>query len=79
MRFSVAQQKEIIEAGSGRFIGYIVDAEICEKSGMITGFLVAEPKKILHIFQAEEATRKIAIQDILTIGKDVILVKGIMS
>ncbi|WP_042471720.1 PRC-barrel domain-containing protein [Bacillus ndiopicus] len=79
MRFSVAQQKEIIEAGSGRFIGYIVDAEICERSGLITGFIVAEPKKILHIFQAEETTRKIDIKDILTIGKDVILVKGVMS
>ncbi|MEO4053607.1 YlmC/YmxH family sporulation protein [Solibacillus sp. CAU 1738] len=76
MKFSVAQQKEIIEAGSGRFIGYIIDAEICEKSGMIIGFVVSEPKKFYHILNGEETTRKIAIEDILTVGKDVILVKG---
>lgn len=76
MRFSVAQQKEIIEAGSGRFIGYIIDAEICEKSGVIKGFVVSEPKKFFNILQGEENTRRIAIEDILTVGKDVILVKG---
>lgn len=76
MRFSVAQRKEMIEAGSGRFIGYIVDAEICEKTGFIKAFIVAEPKKILHIFQGEEVTKKVDLQQVLTIGKDVILVKG---
>ena len=30
MKFSMVQQKEMIEAGSGKFIGYIVDAEVNE-------------------------------------------------
>lgn len=77
MKFSEVQQKEIIEAGSGRFIGYIIDAEVCEQTGMITAFLVAEPKKLFNFFQGDEAIQKVLISDILVIGKDVILVKGI--
>lgn len=77
MRFSVVQQKEIIEAGNGRFVGYIIDAEVCEKTGMITAFLVSEPKKFLTFLQGDENVRKVLISDILVVGKDVILVKGI--
>jgi sporulation protein YlmC with PRC-barrel domain len=77
LKFSVVQQKEIIEAGSGRFIGYIIDAEVCEQTGMITAFLVSEPKKFLTFLQGEEPVRKVFINDILVIGKDVILVKGV--
>lgn len=77
LKFSVVQQKEIIEAGNGRFIGYIIDAEVCEQTGMITAFLVAEPKKFLNFMQGDEPVRKVLISDILVIGKDVILVKGV--
>ena len=77
MKFSEVQQKEIIEAGSGRFIGYIIDAEVCEQTVMITAFLVAQPKKFLNIFHGDEPVQKVLISDILVIGKDVILVKGV--
>jgi YlmC/YmxH family sporulation protein len=76
MKFSDVQQKEIIEAGKGRFIGYIIDAEVDEHTGMITAFLVAEPKKFLNFMQGDEPVRKVYISDILVIGKDVILVKA---
>ncbi|HWL27158.1 MAG TPA: YlmC/YmxH family sporulation protein [Ureibacillus sp.] len=76
MRFSTVQQKEIIEASSGRFIGFIVDAEVDEHTGKIVSFLVSEPKKFLSFLQGEEAVMKVLISDILVIGKDVILVKS---
>lgn len=75
MRFSDVQQKEIIEAGNGRFIGYIVDAEVDEQTGNIVAFLVAEPKKFMSFMQNEEQVRKVQITDVLVVGKDVILVR----
>lgn len=69
------QQKEIIEAGNGRFIGYIVDAEVDERTGSIIAFLVAEPKKFMSFMQSEEQVRKVPITDVLVVGKDVILVR----
>lgn len=76
MKFSTVQQKEIIEASSGKFIGYIIDAEVCEKKGEILTFIISPPKKFYQFFQGEENIRKIAIGNILTVGKDVILVKA---
>lgn len=75
MKFSAVQQKEIIEASSGKFIGYIVDAEVCERTGEILAFLISSPKKFYRFFQGEEKIRRIEISHILTVGKDVILVK----
>lgn len=75
MRFSDVQQKEIIEAGNGRFIGYIIDAEVSEETGSIVAFLVSEPKKFMSFTQSEEHVRKVLINDIIVIGKDVILVR----
>lgn len=75
MRFTSVQEKEIIEASSGKFIGYIVDAEVCEKEGTIVAFIISAPKKFYHLFQGEEGVRKMAFSNILTVGKDVILVK----
>lgn len=75
MKFSTVQQKEIIEASSGKFIGYIVDAEVCEESGKIRAFIISPPKKFYQFFHGEEATKKLLISHILTVGKDVILVK----
>ncbi len=78
LRFSDVQQKEIIEAGSGRFIGYIVDAEVDEKSGNIVAFLVSEPKKFMSFMQSDEQVRKVMISDVLVVGKDVILVRELV-
>lgn len=75
MKFSAVQQKEIIEASSGKFIGYIIDAEVCEKEGEIRAFIISQPKKFYQFFQGEEIIKKVAISHILTVGKDVILVK----
>lgn len=79
MRFSTVQQKEMIEAGSGRFIGYIIDAEINEQSGYIDYFFVSQPRKFYQFVQGEESIKKVAISDILIIGKDVIIVKNVSA
>lgn len=76
MRFSSVQEKEIIEASSGKFLGYIVDAEVDEQQGMIIAFIISPPKKFYHLFQGEEMVKKILFSHILTVGKDVILVKA---
>ena len=76
MRFSEIQEKEIIEAGNGRFLGYVVDAEISKETGMIVAFIIEEPKKFLGLWQSEDGRRKVMLDDILIVGKDVILVKA---
>lgn len=75
MRFSSVQEKEIIDSVSGKFIGYIVDAEIDEARGVIVAFIISTPKKFYHLFQGEDTVMKVSFSHILTVGKDVILVK----
>lgn len=76
MRFSQIQEKEIIEAGNGRFLGFVVDAEISKETGRIVAFIIEEPKRFLGFWQAEASRRKVMLEDILIVGKDVILVKA---
>lgn len=76
LRFSTVQQKELIEVGSGIFLGFIVDAFVDKDSGEITYFLVEQPKKFYQIFQGEGDVKKIYFQQIVTIGQDVVLIKS---
>lgn len=77
LRFSMLQQKEVIEAGNGRFIGFVIDAEVSKETGYVTAFLIAEPRKYLGFFKGEESVRKVYMKDVLVVGKDVILVKAL--
>lgn len=77
MRFSFIQEKEIIEAGNGRFLGYVVDAEISKETGHIVAFIIEEPRGFLGFMQGEDSRRKVLLEDVLIVGKDVILVKSI--
>lgn len=74
MFFSELQQKELIDARNGEMIGFIEDAEVSTESGFIQFFIVSEPKKFYQFFQSEKQYKKIYIDDILIIGKDVIIV-----
>ena len=74
MKFSDAQQKEVIEASSGQLLGFIVDAEIDKESGYITSFIVETNGSIPAFFNKKRETKKIAVQNIAIIGKDVIIV-----
>ncbi|MBK3494470.1 YlmC/YmxH family sporulation protein [Viridibacillus sp. YIM B01967] len=76
MRFSDIQRKEIIEAGNGRFLGFVLDAVLSEETGFIKAFVVSEPKRFFQFSQNDKDALNIRIEDILVIGKDVILVKA---
>ena len=77
MRFSDIQRKEIIAASSGRFLGYVEDAVVQKDTGYDEAFVVAEPKKFMSFSGAQKDALKIPIEDIIVVGKDVILVKGL--
>ncbi|MEK3974435.1 MULTISPECIES: YlmC/YmxH family sporulation protein [unclassified Psychrobacillus] len=74
MKFSDAQQKEVIEANSGQLLGFIVDAEIDKETGFITSFIVETNGAYPTFFNKKRETKKIDIQNIAIIGKDVIIV-----
>ncbi len=76
LRFSTVQQKELIEVGSGIFLGFIVDAFVDKDSGEITYFLVEPPKKFYQIFQGEADVKKVYFHQIVTIGQDVVLIRS---
>lgn len=74
MKFSDAQQKEVIEASSGQLLGFIVDAEIDKESGRIVSFIVETNGAYPTFFNKKRETKKIAVENIAIIGKDVIIV-----
>ncbi|MER1998624.1 MAG: YlmC/YmxH family sporulation protein [Lysinibacillus sp.] len=74
MNFSELQQKEMIDARSGELLGFIEDAEITLDNGKIEYFIVSSPKKFYQFLQGEKKTIKVYIDDIFSIGKDVIIV-----
>lgn len=74
MYFSELQQKEIIDARNGELLGFIEDAEVVVESGEIKYFIVSEGKKFYKLLQGERKTIKIYIDDIFSVGKDVIIV-----
>lgn len=75
MKFTEIQEKEFIDAGNGKMLGFVSDAKISKENGMIEAFLVAQPKKMLDLFSSDSSTITIAINDIHVVGKDVVLVK----
>ncbi|WP_313891363.1 YlmC/YmxH family sporulation protein [Psychrobacillus sp.] len=74
MKFSDAQQKEVIEATSGQLLGFIVDAEIDKETGFIVSFVVEAQGAYPTFFNKKRETKKVAVQNISIIGKDVIIV-----
>lgn len=57
MKFSDAQQKEVIEANSGQLLGFIVDAEIDKETGHIISFIV-ETNGAYPTFSIKKGKRK---------------------
>ncbi len=74
MKFSDAQQKEVIESVTGQLLGYIVDAEIDKDTGYITSFIVETSGAYPAFFNKKRETKKISIKNVAIIGKDVIIV-----
>lgn len=76
MKFSLVQQKECIEVGTGKFLGYIMDAFVNDLTGNIEYFICEQPKKFYEVFQGKGNIRKIYYKQIVTIGHDVILIRS---
>lgn len=75
MRFLTLQSKDVIDASTGCKIGYVVDIEIDPLCQCIQAIIVERTSafKFICFFKGPPCII-IPIQQILTIGKDVILV-----
>lgn len=74
MRFSEIQKKEVIDKSKGSFLGYVQDATVDVKTGIIETLHVSGGEKGLFFEPKKNDLRKIRIRDITVIGKDIILV-----
>ena len=77
MCFTELEAKDVVDVRSGKKIGYVNDLEIDRDNMQICYLLVCEVrwKDILLVF-SKPKIKKIAINQIVCIGKDVILVKS---
>lgn len=75
MRFIALQSKDVISAQTGAKIGYVVDAEIDPCCQCIQALIVERisPLKLICAFKGPP-TFVIPIENVITIGKDVIIV-----
>lgn len=74
MFLSDLQTKDIVNFSDGKNLGKIVDVEMNE-DGQIINFVV-EKRKFFRIFSSEQEIR-VSINNIDTIGEDVIIIKNI--
>lgn len=74
MRFSEIQKKEVIDGAKGSFLGFVQDATVNVKTGMIETLHVSGGEKGLFFDAKKNELKKIRIRDITVIGKDIILV-----
>ena len=76
MRFSQLEAKDVVDVKSGKKIGYVNDLEIDQEKMQICFLIVCEIrwKDFILVF-CKPKIKKIAINQIVCIGKDVILVK----
>ena len=76
MRFTELEAKDVVDVKSGKKIGYVNDLEIDNDSMQICFLLVCEVRwKDLFLVFCKPKIKKIGINQIVCIGKDVILVK----
>ncbi|MFR7591751.1 MAG: YlmC/YmxH family sporulation protein [Longibaculum sp.] len=75
MRFVTLQSKDVVNASTGTKIGYVVDVEIDPCCRCIQALIVERVSafKLICIFKGPP-TFLIPIENIITIGEDVILV-----
>lgn len=76
MRLSELEAKDVVDVRSGRKMGYVSDLEIQQDCMCVKALIVCEVrwKDFILIF-SKPKTKRIPIDQIVTIGKDVILVK----
>ena len=74
MRFSEIQKKEVIDASKGAFLGYVQGATIDIVNGKVEALHIGEGDRNIFFEAKEKETKKVRLQDITTIGKDIVLV-----
>ena len=75
MKLSLLKRKSVVNVHNGNFIGYVTDVVISFPSGNITT-LIVKPSVLKRIYKFFSINSKFHIdwENIVTIGKDVILV-----
>lgn len=74
MRFSEIQKKEVIDGTKGSFLGYVQDATIDVKKGMLESLHISGGERSIFFDTKKGEIQKIRLQDITIIGKDIVLV-----
>jgi YlmC/YmxH family sporulation protein len=74
MKFSEIQKKEVIDATKGSFMGFVQDATIDTVNGKVEALHVGDVDRNLFFDFKDKDIKKVQLQDITTIGKDIILV-----
>ncbi|WP_158232437.1 PRC-barrel domain-containing protein [Sporosarcina sp. P13] len=79
MRFSSLQKKEVIELKKGSFLGFVQDATIDIDKGRIEKLHIGEIERSFFSESKSKGVRKVGYQDVMTIGKDIILIQNKQS
>lgn len=74
MKFSEIQKKEVIDATKGTFLGYVQDATIDVATGKVELLHVNAGERGFFFDSKQNDMKKIRLQDISIIGKDIVLV-----
>lgn len=74
MKFSEIQKKEVIDATKGTFLGYVQDATIDVATGKVELLHVNAGERGFFFDSKQKDMKKIRLQDISIIGKDIVLV-----
>ena len=76
MRLSELESKDVVDVKNGRKMGYVSDLELDDECLCVKALIVCEVrwKDFILIF-SKPKTKKIGVDQIVCIGKDVILVK----
>lgn len=74
MKFSEIQRKEVIDATKGAFLGYVQDATIDIKNGKVEYLHISGGERALFFDSKKNDLKKVKIDDIAIIGKDIVLV-----
>lgn len=74
MKFSEIQKKEVIDASKGAFLGYVQDATIDIVNGKVESLHIGEGDRSIFFDTKDKNTKKVQLQDITVIGKDIVLV-----
>ncbi|WP_153731212.1 PRC-barrel domain-containing protein [Sporosarcina obsidiansis] len=75
MRFSSLQKKEVIELKKGSFLGFVQDATIDIDNGKIEKLHIGEIQRSFFSDGKSKGVQKVGYEDVMTIGKDIILVQ----